>query len=271
MGLPGEEDHRLGGPASRERQAEEPLHLGGSLPPEVLSNCFIKFNIIRSIKFPELVYHFWINLYMSSAFRFAQAPRQEARFCFSQARESFGLVEVEVFVRDEPLDAQEVLDAAQLARGVGDEPLAADEVDLSQREVPQPALQVERVHADADGAPRHVHLAQGAVAEGQALEGGDVRLLGERLRVVRDGPGHGVPHDHDQLGVPGHVENAPRGLLRDEIAGRLLQGDLALQGPRHQAPVGQKRHTVRQGPPGEGEQGGRFPTPSPAVCPPHPR
>lgn len=214
------------------------MQLGSSLPPEVLSNSFIKFNIIRSIKFPELVYHFRINLYMSSAFRFAQAPRQEARFCFSQARESFGLVEIEVLVCDEPLDAQKVLDPAHLACRVGDEPLTTDKVDLSQREVLQPALQVQRVHADADGVPRHVHLAQRAVAEGEALEGGDVRLLGERLCVIRDGSGHRVPHDHNQLGVSGHVEDASRGLLSDEIAGCLLQGDLALERPWHQAPVG---------------------------------
>lgn len=220
---------------------EEPWHLDGSLPPEVLPNSFIKFNIIRSIKFPELVYHFRIDLYMSSAFRFAQASRQEARFCFFQARESFGLVEVEVLVRDEPLNAQEVLDPPHLAGWVSDEPLAADEVDLGQREVAQPALQVQRVHAYADGVPGHIHQAQGAVAEGEALEGGDVRLLGERLRVIGDGAGHGVPHDHYQLGVSGHVEYPARGLLSDEIAGGLLQRDLALEGPGHQAPAGQKR------------------------------
>jgi hypothetical protein len=46
----------------------EPLYLGDSLPPEVLPNSFIKFNIIRSIKFPELVYNFRVDLYMSSPF-----------------------------------------------------------------------------------------------------------------------------------------------------------------------------------------------------------
>lgn len=46
----------------------EPLYPGDSLPPEVLPNSFIKFNIIRSIKFPELVYNFRVDLYMSSPF-----------------------------------------------------------------------------------------------------------------------------------------------------------------------------------------------------------
>lgn len=46
----------------------EPLYLRDSLPPEILANGFIKFNIIRSIKFPELVYDFRIDLYMSSPF-----------------------------------------------------------------------------------------------------------------------------------------------------------------------------------------------------------
>ena len=145
-----------------------------------------------------------------------------------------------MFVRDEPLNAQEVLDAPHLARRVGDEPLATDEVDLSQWEVTQPALQVQRVHADADGVPGHIHQAQGAVAEREALKRGDVWLLGERLGVIRDGTGHRVPYDHDQLGVSGHVEDPARGLLSDKIAGGLFQCDLTLESPRHEAPVGQK-------------------------------
>lgn len=96
---------------------------------------------------------------------------------------------------------------------------------------------MQHVHADADGVPRHVHQAQGAVAEGEALKGRDVGLLGECLGVIRDGAGHRVPHDHNQLGVSGHVEDASGSLLSDEVAGRLLERDLALQGPGHQAPV----------------------------------
>lgn len=46
----------------------EPFPLVGLFPSEVLPNSFIKFDIVRSIKFPELVYHFRINLYMSSPF-----------------------------------------------------------------------------------------------------------------------------------------------------------------------------------------------------------
>lgn len=63
-----EEGQRLSGQTSWKRLAEEPLNLCGSFPPEVLPNSFIKFNIIWSIKFPELVYHFRVDLYMSSAF-----------------------------------------------------------------------------------------------------------------------------------------------------------------------------------------------------------
>ncbi|KAL0617736.1 hypothetical protein AAY473_014604 [Plecturocebus cupreus] len=49
----------------------------------------------------------------------------------TSTRESFGLVEIEVLVRDESLNAQEVLDSPHLAGRVSDEPLTTDEVNLS--------------------------------------------------------------------------------------------------------------------------------------------
>lgn len=142
-----------------------------------------------------------------------------------------------MLVRDDPLEAQEVLHAAQLAGRVADEPLAAHEEHLADGEVVQPMLQVLGVDADLDGAPRRVDEARRPVFERQALEGGDVGPLGQRLCVVRDGPGHRVPHHHDELGVLGHGRDARGRLPRDEVTGRLLHGDLPVQGSGHQVPV----------------------------------
>lgn len=162
-------------------RSSAPGHL---FPPEVLPDCFIEFDIIRSIKVPKLLDHLGVYLHMSPAFGLAQAARQAAALRLFQARKAFCLVEVEVLVRDNPFDAQEVLDFNHLPGGVRDQLLPADKVDLGEGEVLQPALQVHGVHPDADGVPGGVHQPQAAVAEGQPFEGGDVRLLGERLRVV---------------------------------------------------------------------------------------
>lgn len=178
-----------------------------------------------------------VNLGVGSALGLAQAVRAAAALGLLEAGEALGLVEVEVLVGDDALEAQEVLHAAQLAGRVAHQPLAAHEEQLAGGEVAQPALQVLGVQADLDGAPRPVHEARRPVPEGQALEAGDVGPLGQRLRVVRDGPGHRVPHHHQELGVLGHGRDARGRLARHEVAGRLLHGDLPLQGPRHQVPA----------------------------------
>ncbi|KPP66078.1 hypothetical protein Z043_115457, partial [Scleropages formosus] len=128
------------------------------------------------------------------------------------AGEALGLIEVEVLVRDDAFEAQEVLHAAQLAGRVADQPLPAHEQDLAHGEELQPVVQVLGVDADLHGAPGGVDQARAPVFEGQALEGGDVGLLGQRLRVVGDGSRHGVPDHHDQLGVSGHGIDTSRSL-----------------------------------------------------------
>lgn len=176
------------------------------------------------------------DLGVRPALGLAQAVGLAAALGLLEAGEALGLVEVEVLVRDDALEAQEVLHAAQLAGRVADEPLPAHEEQLAQREVAQPVLQVLGVDADLDGAPRRVDEAGAPVLERQALEAGDVGPLGQRLRVVRDGPGHRVAHHHDELGVPGHGRDARRRLACHKVAGCLLHGDLSLQGPGHQVP-----------------------------------
>ena len=198
------------------------------------------------VEIPQLPQHLRVDLGVGSALGLAQAVGAAAALRLLEAGEALGLVEVEELVRDDALEAQEVLHAAQLAGRVAHQALTAHEEHLTGGEVAQPALQMLRVQADLDGAPRAVHQARRAVPEGQALEAGDVGPLGERLRVVRHGPGHRVPHHHQELGVLGHGRDARGRLARHEVAGRLLHGDLAVQGPRHQVPARSKQTRAGQ-------------------------
>lgn len=141
-----------------------------------------------------------------------------------------------MFVGDDALKAQEVLHASQLAGRVADEPLAAHKQDLLHGEVLQPVVQVLGVDADLDGAPRRVDEARSPVLEGEALEGRNVGLLGQSLRVVRDGPGDWVAHYHDQFGLMGHAGDAAGCLPCDKVAGGLLQCDLTVQCSWHETP-----------------------------------
>lgn len=75
-----------------------------------------------------------------------------------QAGESFRLVKVEMLVRDDPLETQKVLDPAQLPGRIRDEPLTADQMDLSLGEPGQPALQVLGVQTDPQWAPQGIDL-----------------------------------------------------------------------------------------------------------------
>lgn len=48
---------------------------GCSFPPEVLPDCFIELDIVRSVKVPELLYHLGVYLHVSPPFGLAQAAR----------------------------------------------------------------------------------------------------------------------------------------------------------------------------------------------------
>lgn len=111
---------------------------------------------------------------MLSAFGFAQTVGFATAFWLFEAREALGLVEVEVFIRDDPLQAEEVLHAAQLTRRVADQSLSMDEMDLREREVGQPSLQVPGIQADVQRAPERVYLSCRSVLKRQALEAGNV-------------------------------------------------------------------------------------------------
>lgn len=197
----------------------------------------VELEVERPVELPQSLHHLVVDLGVGPALGLAQAVGFAAALGLLQAGEALGLVEVEVLVGDDPLEAQEILHAAQLAGRVADEALPAHKKHLADGEVAQPVLQVLGVDADLDGAPRRVDEARGSVFEGQALKGGNVRPLGERLRVVRDGSGHRVPHHHDELGVLGHGRDACRRLPGDKVTGCLLHGDLPFQGSGHQVPV----------------------------------
>ena len=173
---------------------------------------------------------------MGPALGLPQTPWSSAPLWLFQAWEALGLVEVEVLDRHHSLQPQEVLYASHLPRRVGHQTLAADKQEVGQGEVLQPVLKVPCVEADAHRAPGGVDQARGGVLQGQALEAGKAWVLGQGLGVVGYGAGHRVPDHHDELGVTVHVADAGRRLLGHKVAGCLLHGDLAIQGPGHQAP-----------------------------------
>lgn len=166
-----------------------------------MSSHLVELHVERPIKFSQPLHHLLVYVGMGPPFCLAQAVGFAAPLGLLQARKTLGFVEVEVFVRDDPLEAQKVLDSAKLACRVTNEPLPADKEDLPNGEIQEPVLQVLGVNANLDGAPGSIDKACSPVFEGQALKGGDVRFLGQSLCVVRNGSGHRVPHHHNELGV----------------------------------------------------------------------
>lgn len=108
---------------------------------------------------------------MGSTLGLSQAARSAAPLRLLQAGEPFGLIEVEVFVRDDPLQTQEVLDPPHLSSRVGHQLLAAHEQKMRQGEMLEPAFQMFGIQTDAHGAPRGVDQTGGGVLQSQALEG----------------------------------------------------------------------------------------------------
>lgn len=162
-----------------------------------MSNSLIEFDIERPIKVSQLLNDLLVYLHVSPALRLAQAARLAAALRLLQAGEAFGSVEVEVLVRDNAFESQEVLHSAKFPCWVCDQALPAHKVHLREAKVLQPVLQVQDVHSDANGVPRSVDKTQASVLEGQLLKGRDVRLLGKSLGVVGDGSGDWVTHHND--------------------------------------------------------------------------
>ena len=79
----------------------------------------------------------------------AQTAEISIRLTTFDARETLRRVEVEVMVVDEAGQTEEALDGAHFGHGVVDERLAANEMNLLEREVRQPFFQVFGVQSDA--------------------------------------------------------------------------------------------------------------------------
>ena len=120
-------------------------------------------------------------------------------------------------------------------------------MDLVPGEDVHPVPEVVVVHADLDGLVARVHRPT-VPADGDVLEGVQ-RLVLELLvvvdlRVVRYGPGGWVSHQNDQLDSVVHAVDAAGGDGGDEVAGRLLDGDLVRLRQRHVVAVPVQAHAV---------------------------
>lgn len=176
------------------------------------------------------------NLRMGSALRFPKTARSAASFWLLQAGKTFGLVEVEVFIRNNPFQTQKVLNPSHLSSRIRHQPLTANKQKVRQGEMLKPVLQMFGIEANAHGTPCGVDQTCRGVFQSQALEGWKTWVLGQCLGVVRYSPRHRIPDHHNQLGLTVHSADAARSLFCDKVAGGLLHGDLAIQCARHQVP-----------------------------------
>ena len=96
---------------------------------------------------------------MRSAFGLAKAANvvRSASRVADDARKTFLAAEPEVLVADNAAQSEEVLQVGEDAGRVGDQALAADEVQLVAAELRQPATHVTGVQADLYCPPRRVH------------------------------------------------------------------------------------------------------------------
>lgn len=83
-----------------------------SIPAKVEPSHLVELEVERPVELPQSLHHLTVNLGVGPALGLAQAVGFAAAFSLLQAGEALGLVEVEVLVGDDPLEAQEVLHAA---------------------------------------------------------------------------------------------------------------------------------------------------------------
>ena len=217
--------------------------LGGhSRPPKVDSSHLIELLIERSVEFAESPEDVRIDRRMGPTFRLAEAVRNSAPLGLLQAWKAFGGVEVKVLLRDDPLQAEEILDRGQLPGRIADQSLAVHEVDLFQGKVFEPARQMAAVDSDPDGTPGCVDHPGCVADEGHLFERAQVRPLADRLRVVGQGSSGRVTDDDDQSDCGGHVVDPGGGALRDPVTRGLLHRDLTGYGRRHVTPATKQQH-----------------------------
>lgn len=130
-----------------------------SVPAEVDAGHIVEAAIVWPIEVAQSSHGRVVDDRVRSALGLTETARRAAPLRLLETREALRRVEVEMLVGDEPFQAQKVLESPQLAPWVGHQALAADEVEPSDRESSQPAVEVARVETDADGAPRAIHRA----------------------------------------------------------------------------------------------------------------
>lgn len=203
-------------------------------PLKVLPCHLVKHHIKGLVEFVQSADDVRVYFGVSSALGFAQTPRGAAVLRLLQARESLGFIKIEMFVGNNALESQEILHLCHLAGWINDKPLAADEVHLREGKILHPALQVKRVDPYSQRAPRRVDQPQRSILEGQDFESGNLGPLGQRLSIVRNGSGHRIAYDYDELNVSRHRVDSLGSAVCHEVAGRLLHRDLSFQRGGHQ-------------------------------------
>lgn len=114
----------------------------------------------------------------------AQTAEIGIRLTTFNAREPLGGVEVKVMVVDETGQTEEALDGAHLIHRVGNERLAANEMDLLEGEVGQPFFEVLGVQTDAHRRPPFVNLCLFFVVEKHLIERLPRATFAERLGII---------------------------------------------------------------------------------------
>lgn len=207
---------------------------GGLRPVEGPASDLVELLIERVEEPLQFSHHRRVHLGMDAAFAARQALVEDN--VKSQAVESPGGVEVQVVPADSRGQLEEALNKLQLWQRVCDEAVPVHDVELLHGEVLEPALQVFGVDAGPHRFVLCVHLA-GAGIHGQLLKlvvGFVFTLLAlQHLRVVGHRSGGGLADDDQQLDGGVHLEDAFGDLLRDEVSGALLDGDLVGEGEGH--------------------------------------
>lgn len=97
---------------------------------------------MRLVKIPKFTNYLWVNFRVSSSFGLPQTVGFATALWLFEAWKPFCLVKVKVFVCNDPLQTEKILHASQFARRVAYQPFAVDEMNLGERKVGQPSLQV---------------------------------------------------------------------------------------------------------------------------------
>lgn len=230
--------HFEGKKKNQSEESQQKESRSSSRPVESPASDLVKLLIEGVKELLQFGHHRRVHLGMDAALAACQALVENN--VKSQAVKPPGGVEVQVVLADPGGQAEEALDQLQLRQRVRDEPVPVHDVELLHGEVLQPALQVLGVDAGPHRFVLCVDLA-GVGVDGQLLEL-VVRLVFallalQHLRVVGNSPGGRLADDDQQLDGGVHLEDAFGDLLRDEVGGALLNGNLVREGEGHFLPV----------------------------------